>query len=368
MQASGFLEIHSDGSYCSTNSYLLRSAVINEKLKALPGDKIPDPESCPNRRKGFESQAASARMPKGEDDASFGTYADDASARMPTCFGTYADLKGTLKGNIEIKELPIIPLRENLEHELIVEPIEPTEAGEENLQLTVDTNLEQVHTLWRVNTGQELRMMGKTQRKLSEAIATRGMRRIQSDLEGFAEEGGRSIDKFVARYKSSGMRRPMRREAVTEPVDFFSRPTMHRSSRQDVTPVAPAIPEFDHAPWTSRWNELVPAAPVAWKGSVSAIERASLDADFRTQFDKICAKAQAIHVAKGAEASWLTFRWLLADKDGNPNWNRLLSGELDFMVAPKQSRVADSSIGLGARLLAKRKAEREAREKADAQV
>lgn len=94
------------------------------------------------------------------------------------------------------------------------------------------------------------------------------------------------------------------------------------------------------------WNELVPECPVEWNPTNEGGIRVRTLANDRLQrdFREICKKASAIHKARGDDTGWLTFYWLLGNKDGTPNWRRLLNGELDWMAKAPTKRASAVNV------------------------
>jgi hypothetical protein len=93
------------------------------------------------------------------------------------------------------------------------------------------------------------------------------------------------------------------------------------------------------------WNQRVPEANCTMVISRQGFARQNVlkDPDFDAAFDDLCEKAKAIHTAKN-DVGWLTFQWLLSNKEGTANWRRLLDGELDWMAkSTKRNTVADAT-------------------------
>lgn len=63
------------------------------------------------------------------------------------------------------------------------------------------------------------------------------------------------------------------------------------------------------------WNAIVKAAPVEWNPKFSPVKQLAdcdtSDPQFGESFAEVCRLAQAAHEAKGHEAEWITFEWVI---------------------------------------------------------
>jgi hypothetical protein len=104
-----------------------------------------------------------------------------------------------------------------------------------------------------------------------------------------------------------------------------------------LAPAAPSAPKWDAA---VAWNAAVVHAPKVGLDISKTPRYAAVtsDAEFRQAFEEIVKKADAMHELCGSEVEWLKFGWLLNTKAGElePNWKKLLSGKMDFLIQKKQ--------------------------------
>jgi len=137
----------------------------------------------------------------------------------------------------------------------------------------------------------------------------------------------------------------------------------------DEQPTVPAIESSRD--FVTEWNAAVPLAPTEWHPSrspVSDLRRCAADPDFCARFTEVCSIAQQAHEARGGEVShWLTFEWVIREKDGRVGWWRLLTDlrGLAQKQAPKtkfEQHVEDSRLArqiLNARQMPPRQRQRE---------
>lgn len=116
------------------------------------------------------------------------------------------------------------------------------------------------------------------------------------------------------------------------------------------------------------WNQLVPIAAFEFYPQIDEKKvrnSLKLHPGAVEKFEEICRLAAEIHAARGEDADWLTFRWLWGEKDGAPNWWRLLE-ELRWMRKQSgKTKGAESAMSLTDRVRAKLQAQI-AKEKANA--
>lgn len=91
-----------------------------------------------------------------------------------------------------------------------------------------------------------------------------------------------------------------------------------------------------------RWNELVPSQPVVWvRGSQPKYHPSIETPQFAGMFVELCRKAEAmISDPKNDCAWWLTFHWVIGEKDGIANWTKLAGKS--FGMKRKGPEVAES--------------------------
>jgi hypothetical protein len=119
----------------------------------------------------------------------------------------------------------------------------------------------------------------------------------------------------------------------TPPVSVAGSPTVGTS-------VAAVVPAVDYP---AIWNRLVPAMRYEWHeahGPRKLLDKCAADPMFQARFEELCELAQAIHVARRADASWLNFAWILRQKEGDPpNWYKALT-EMRGMAYPPEEQTS----------------------------
>jgi hypothetical protein len=114
---------------------------------------------------------------------------------------------------------------------------------------------------------------------------------------------------------------------------------------------APGVKKWDAA---TAWNEQVRFAPHVGIdiGKNRRYSTVTSDMEFQSAFPQIVAKADALHELCGPEVDWLKFTWVIDTKPGElePNWKKLVSGRMDFILKRKQpeksmfQQAADESL------------------------
>jgi hypothetical protein len=113
-----------------------------------------------------------------------------------------------------------------------------------------------------------------------------------------------------------------------------------------------ALPVDPTRDFVAEWNAAVPAMPTEWHGTRSPVRdlaTCAADPDFYARFAEVCQLAQKAHVARGGDVSWLTFEWIIREKDGRVGWWRLLTDlkGTTIRTAPKtkfEQHVEDSRL------------------------
>jgi hypothetical protein len=140
-------------------------------------------------------------------------------------------------------------------------------------------------------------------------------------------------------FVKSRLSKPLRRSKSSEP----SQPS-HFSRRGTTVSALPKDPEPE-GPVSSRdfvaeWNAAVPACPTEWSSKHSprgALRKCAADPEFCARFAEVCVIAQKAHELRGAEVSYITFPWIIREKDGLLGWWRLLT-DLKGVSLPKSSK------------------------------
>ncbi len=120
-------------------------------------------------------------------------------------------------------------------------------------------------------------------------------------------------------------------------------------------PIAPATPNGPESPSPSipelalRWNRLVPDGPQVdlWDPAPDKDAQTQRDITdrlgdpkFVVNFERLCEKANRIHVAN-KECTWLDFRWVVK----NGNWWKVITGKYDFKAT--NGKPAQESVSSG---------------------
>ncbi len=125
---------------------------------------------------------------------------------------------------------------------------------------------------------------------------------------------------------------------------------------QDGTPQQPGLlancPALDTAPPpTQEPSEKIRLIKL-WNSAIP--ERAFTDPEYHLKLHpehaQMCEKLEAVFrkaadvVRGGSDCSWLNLRWICGEKDGYPNWRKLLSGALDFKAQKKTAGRGYSTV------------------------
>lgn len=107
----------------------------------------------------------------------------------------------------------------------------------------------------------------------------------------------------------------------------------------------------------AKWNQLVPSAPVALPLHATAATRLQSllnVSEFADSFGVMAEKAEKIKAARGDDADWMDFHWLIRKaKNGEvENWQKLLSGEFNWMSNKRKSKGRDSPGDVVSRAIA----------------
>lgn len=128
------------------------------------------------------------------------------------------------------------------------------------------------------------------------------------------------------------------------------------AEKVDALPPSSVSATVDESEYPRRWNEVVKAAPIDYSprnGPRKPLLECIANPDFVSRFDEVCELAQRIHEARGKEASWITFPFILGNSNGKGyGWWRVLT-EFRSMAEPKpkpRSRSSDLD-GMAARAL-----------------
>ena len=139
------------------------------------------------------------------------------------------------------------------------------------------------------------------------------------------------------------------------------------------TPPPPIDPRasqaYSQAYLPDTWNRIVTSCKVDWDPDREQIKMRDVD-DSRRHFEDICRKIQQIHLVRGPDAGWMTFRWLWKVKDGTPGWWKVLKGEFDWMaIAPSNGgREEKKASAEGALELLRQQTEEEERKKLESRA
>ncbi len=125
---------------------------------------------------------------------------------------------------------------------------------------------------------------------------------------------------------------------------------------QDGTPQQPGLlancPTLDSAPPPTQAPSEKRRLILLWNSAIP--EREFTDPDHHLKLHpehaQMCEKLEAVFrkaadvVRGGSDCSWLNLRWLCGEKDGYPNWRKLLSGALDFKAQKKTAGRGYSTV------------------------
>lgn len=110
-------------------------------------------------------------------------------------------------------------------------------------------------------------------------------------------------------------------------------PMLDNSEGWDSTPASDAPPRD----FVAEWNAVVIAVPAEWhhkRSPIAALRKCEEDPDFCSRFGEVCELAQKAHGYRGSDAAYITFEWIIREKDGMVGWWRLLTA-LRWMATAK---------------------------------
>jgi hypothetical protein len=345
--AKGVLTVREGDGLYGTSSYLLNVHKLNKMLQDLPEDTtIPDPDKCPERRKGWVAREAKNNLCKIAEVAEaeqFSKFAEVVSKSAEVNLSKFADYtRSSLQDLTQDLSTPIVPIPENPPETPTAEPTtEPSEIICEDLQKTVDTISDwmhnQIHSMGlRPPTAPASR---KNSLKLESCRESLGEVRFSQKLAEFIESGGRSYDKFAASLNAPRVSsyEPRHSSPVSRPA-FAGRREVSQHPPNQPSAFVGQIP-----PHAKEWNERVPgSAWKVWDAKLEAALRGCLaNQDFVKHWPEVLTKCAAID----AKGNTVSFGWLI-EKGG---WVNVVNGERDFLLREEKKAAAPASNASRAR-------------------